>query len=66
MAEQDKLLPRRAVSNMLGGVSKATIYRWMQTLGFPRPITFGTRCARWSEAEVAAWVAQHRAQRTAA
>lgn len=66
MTNQDTLLSRQAVSDMLGGMSKATIYRWIKTMGFPRPISFGTRYVRWSEKEVAAWVDRHRAQRPAA
>lgn len=66
MNKKDTLLSRKAVSDMLGGMSKATIYRWIKTMGFPPPISFGTRYVRWSEAEVAAWVERHKSQRTAA
>ncbi|RHZ95342.1 AlpA family phage regulatory protein [Cereibacter sphaeroides] len=45
------------------GVSRATIWRWVKTGTFPRPVTFSPGCVRWSEAEVLAWEAKRLAER---
>ena len=37
-------------------VSKATIYRLLNTGGFPRPIKLGERCVGWHRAEVNSWL----------
>lgn len=46
------------------GISRPTIYSWMATGRFPRPIKFGGRCVRWSESTIDAWLADA-AQRSA-
>jgi prophage regulatory protein len=38
------------------GMSRSTIYRWMQEGKFPRSRSLGGRIAAWSEAEVEAWI----------
>lgn len=38
------------------GMSRSTIYRWMQEGKFPRARSLGGRIAAWSEPEVNAWI----------
>ena len=39
-----------------GGISQATLYRWMKTQGFPRPKKLGPRAVGWVKFEVDAWL----------
>mgnify|MGYP001571191815 CR=1 len=36
-------------------VTKTTIYSWIKTRGFPKPIHFGANLVRWNSAQVDAW-----------
>lgn len=45
-------------------VGQSSIYRWIETEGFPKPIKFG-RAAAWIENEVDAWVQKRMAVRDA-
>jgi prophage regulatory protein len=38
------------------GVSRATIYRLMNSGSFPQPVKFGERCTRWRALDVSAWL----------
>ena len=44
----------------LTGIGRSTIYVYMRTQGFPRPIQVGVRAVRWVRAEVLAWLAKRR------
>ena len=44
------------LQRLLGGVSKAAIYRWMKTDGLPAPLRLGPRCVAWSRDEVLGWI----------
>ena len=44
----------------LSGLSRSTIYEYMTSQGFPRPIQVGVRAVRWIRAEVLAWLAKRR------
>lgn len=50
-------LTSAAVRKLCGGISKATLHRWMNRpeLGFPKPIQIGLR-NYWREADVLAWL----------
>ena len=37
-------------------ISRSTIYVYMETQGFPRPIRVGVRAVRWDLAEVLEWL----------
>lgn len=41
------------------GISKSTLYRWVNERGFPKPIKFGSGVARWDKNEVELWVQGH-------
>lgn len=36
-------------------VTKTTIYSWIKTRGFPKPIHFGANLVRWNSLQVDAW-----------
>lgn len=37
------------------GVSRATIWRWVQERGFPNPVRLSPGCTRWKLADIEAW-----------
>jgi predicted DNA-binding transcriptional regulator AlpA len=41
--------------------SRATVWRWVQTRNFPRPIRLSPQCTRWSLNDVLQWEATQRA-----
>lgn len=41
---------------MLGGVNRSTVYRWIKTQGFPKPIKLSPSCSVWSVSKVNAWL----------
>lgn len=51
-----RILRLREVS-LLTGLSKATIYRLLNSEGFPRPIRIGVRAVGWRAKEIEEWVA---------
>ena len=51
-----KILRLAAVKEKLS-ISKATIYRWIQTEEFPAPLHLGPRAVGWSEASIDKWLA---------
>lgn len=47
---------RALLAKQLGVVvTRAPIYQWMKTKGFPKPLSIGRPC-RWREDEVEEWV----------
>ena len=51
----DKLLRRPEVET-LTGLSRSTIYAWLQRGDFPKPVKLGTRLVAWRESDIAAWL----------
>lgn len=51
-----KILRLVAIQEKLG-ISKATIYRWMKSEGFPAPLRLGPRAVGWTEASIDEWLA---------
>lgn len=51
----DRILRINAVLDRTG-LSRATLYRKMQTGTFPKQIRIATRCAGWRESAVSAWM----------
>jgi prophage regulatory protein len=43
------------------GLSRATIYRMVAARRFPPPVRIGLQASGWSEAAVAAWIAERKA-----
>jgi len=40
------------------GISKSTIYRWMEVKRFPQPIRFSQKAVRWRASEIEEWVSE--------
>ena len=38
------------------GLSRSTIYLWIQQGEFPKPVALGARLVGWRESDVAAWL----------
>lgn len=53
--EPMKLIDLKKVKDLLS-VSTATIYRWMDNEGFPKPLKLSANCARWKENEIVEWL----------
>lgn len=47
----------------LTGLSRASIYRYINTESFPRPINIGPRSVGWIKMEVEAWINERIAKR---
>lgn len=42
----------------LYGIPRTSAYRWMNELGFPKPIQLGPNSVRFKRTEIDAWVAE--------
>ncbi len=51
-----RILRVRDVLDRIGGVSRSTLYRWMDAGRFPRPLKLGPQAAGWRETDVDAWL----------
>jgi prophage regulatory protein len=38
------------------GLSRSTIYAWMEVGTFPKPVALGARLVGWKESEITAWL----------
>lgn len=38
------------------GLSRSTIYAWMEAGTFPRPVALGARLVGWKESDIDAWL----------
>lgn len=54
------------VKQRVGAKSDTTIYAWIKSRDFPRPVSSGKRFSRWVEAEVLAWILARIHERDAA
>jgi prophage regulatory protein len=52
----DRLLRLPEVARTIG-VSRATIYRYVDSGRLPRPVKVSTRCIAWRASEITAWMA---------
>ena len=53
----DRLLRLPAVKEKTG-LSRTTLYRWVQEGRFPRPVSLGPNTVAWRESELDRWIAQ--------
>lgn len=53
----EKILRLPAVKS-LTGLSRSTIYLWVEGKSFPEPINLGTRAVGWVESEITQWIDQ--------
>ena len=52
----ERILRRPAVENITG-LSRSTIYAWMERGEFPKPVALGARLVGWRESDIEAWMA---------
>jgi len=45
------------------GLSRSTIYKFIESGGFPRPVHLGPRAVGWIESEIDEWIAVRIARR---
>jgi prophage regulatory protein len=57
-----RLLTLRALSDLLGGRSRSSIYRDLEAGRLPTPVRIGRRLY-WRDAEITAWIAALEASR---
>ncbi|MCP1216771.1 AlpA family phage regulatory protein [Acetobacter orientalis] len=50
----DSMLTRKEVEAYFK-ITSSTLYRWIETNGFPQPTRFNCRTVRWRQSEVTAW-----------
>jgi prophage regulatory protein len=60
MAE-DRFIRLPEVSSLVG-MSRATIYRYAKTGGFPQPIKIWGRMSLWSALEIQGWMEERKAE----
>lgn len=53
----DKIIRLPSVQT-LTGLSRSTIYMWIEAKVFPAPINLGPRAVGWVESEVIDWIEQ--------
>lgn len=52
----DRIIRPREVRQMLGGIGKSTLWRWVNSGDFPRPIRLGERAVGWKMSTVEEWI----------
>ena len=52
----DRVLRPKEIRQLLGGISKSTLWRWISENQFPRPLKLGERAVGWRESTVEAWL----------
>ena len=45
-------------------VGRSTLYNWVKTGRFPKPIQIGTRCAVWHEEYIDNWIEEKKEKRS--
>jgi len=55
MSDRNRILRRPEVEARCG-LSRSTIYAWVQAGAFPRPVALGARLVGWRETDVQAWL----------
>ena len=56
MHTPNAIMRRPEVVRMLG-ISRGTLYRWMSTGNFPRPIRLGPASIAWRRSDIDEWLA---------
>ncbi len=65
-AQQPARLIRRREVERRTGHGRSTLYDWVASGRFPRPVRTGPRSVAWIEAEVSDWIAARAGERGAA
>ena len=53
---------RRPDVEAVTGLSRSTIYKWMDEGSFPKPVKLGPRAVGWREEQIEAWIADRTGQ----
>jgi prophage regulatory protein len=53
----DRIL-RRPEVEQLTGLSRSTLYNWIATGRFPKPVALGSRLVGWRTSDIAEWLAE--------
>ena len=51
---------RRPAVEQITGLSRSSIYKWMDDDMFPKAVYLGPRAVGWFQADIDAWLEQHR------
>jgi prophage regulatory protein len=57
LAARGERILRRPEVEARTGLSRSTIYAWMQRGDFPKPVALGARLVGWIESDIDAWLA---------
>ena len=52
----DRVIRPKELRQLLGGVSKSTLWRWVAKEQFPRPMKLGERAVGWRQSTIDAWL----------
>ena len=52
----DRIVRPREVRELLGNVSKSTLWRWIAKEQFPRPMKLGERAVGWRQSTINEWL----------
>lgn len=55
-AQNPAALLRMQTVEVLTGISRKTLYRWLADGRFVKPIRVGSRCLRWRAGDLQAWL----------
>lgn len=55
----EKLLTRKEVEHIIG-LKRSTIYDWMRSGRFPRPMRLGPKAVRWRQSDITTWMEELR------
>ena len=51
----EKMLRLPEVAKMVG-IGKSTVWKWMNTRGFPKQVKLSTKVAAWKLSDIQAWI----------
>ena len=52
----DRVVRPREVRELLGNISKSTLWRWIAKGQFPRPMKLGERAVGWRQSTLNEWL----------
>mgnify|MGYP005750593657 CR=1 FL=1 len=56
VSRKNERILRRPEVEARTGLSRSTIYHWIQQGEFPKPVALGARLVGWRESDVSAWL----------
>ena len=52
----DRIVRPKEVRELLGNISKSTLWRWIAKERFPRPMKLGERAVGWRQSTINEWL----------